>query len=128
MTVYVDNMLRRATVGRLSAQWSHLMADTHEELEAFARQLDLRPEWIQHQGTHREHYDVTKRVRAQALLLGAVSINYPFGTAEVLQRKKQEGSVRRLLDTFADHWHPGAELTPLYAEAASVVRAWRGEA
>lgn len=32
MTVYVDDMRRPATVGRISARWSHLTADTREEL------------------------------------------------------------------------------------------------
>lgn len=42
MSVYVDDMRRPARVGRISGRWSHLMADSHDELEAFARRLDLR--------------------------------------------------------------------------------------
>ena len=89
MTVYVDNMRRRAQLLGRPANWSHLLADTTEELEAFARRLNLNPSWIQHAGTRREHYDVTDTVRSKAIQLGAEPITYPHGTAEVLHRKRQ---------------------------------------
>lgn len=93
MTVYVDNMRRQATIGRgRPARWSHLMADTHDELEDFARRLRLDPSWIQHEGTRREHYDVTDTVRARALHLGAEPIRYPRGTADLLDRKRSASS------------------------------------
>ena len=77
MTVYVDDMLRPARVGRgRPAKWSHLMADTSEELETFARRLGLDPTWLQHAGRPTEHYDVTATVREQALRLGAHPIRY----------------------------------------------------
>lgn len=76
MTVYVDNMRRRARVGRINARWSHLMADTHTELEEFARRLGLAPVWLQHAGDHLEHYDVTDTVRAQAVKMGAQPMKY----------------------------------------------------
>jgi hypothetical protein len=76
MSVYVDDLNRPARVGRISSRWSHLFADTHAELEDFARKLGLRPDWIQHAGTHREHYDLTASKRAQALQLGAQPISY----------------------------------------------------
>lgn len=89
MTVYVDNMRRRASVkGARPANWSHLFADTPGELAAFAVRLNLRPSWLQHPGTHREHYDVTDTVREHAIQLGAEQISYPRGTADLLARKK----------------------------------------
>jgi hypothetical protein len=89
VTVYVDNMMREARVGRgRPAKWSHLLADTSHELVAFAVSLGLRPEWIQHAGTHREHFDVTMSVRSKAISAGAVKISYPRGTADVLARKR----------------------------------------
>lgn len=88
MTLYVDDMRRRAKLGRWPANWSHLMADTPDELEAAAGLLGLKPEWLQHAGTHREHYDVTDTVRAEALDMGAIAIAYPRGTAELLRRKR----------------------------------------
>lgn len=45
MTVYIDDMRRPARVGRLNAVWSHLMADTDDELHAFAARLGLRRSW-----------------------------------------------------------------------------------
>lgn len=89
MTVYVDDMLRPARVGRIQSRWSHLMADTHNELMDMASELGLRPRWIQHAGTHREHFDLTEPKRQQAIGLGAVPINYPRGTAKVLAARKE---------------------------------------
>lgn len=90
MTVFVDDMRLRRHLTRRPARWSHLFADTTEELLEFAGRLGLRPEWLQHAGTHREHFDVTDTVRRRALAAGAVAIRYPRGTAELLERKKAE--------------------------------------
>lgn len=92
MTVYVDNMRRPARPigyrGR-PATWSHMLADNHEELEAMARALCLSPAWLQHPGTHREHYDVTDTVRRAAIRLGAIPISYPRDTAKILDQKRR---------------------------------------
>ena len=74
MAVYVDDWRMPARVGRLSARWSHLMADSREELDAFARRLGLRAEWVQDKRSGL-HYDVTDSVRARAFRLGAVSLH-----------------------------------------------------
>lgn len=96
MTVYVDDMQRRARVGRITANWSHLMADTHEELVEMANLLRLRPEWIQHPGTHREHFDVTETKRVEAIRLGAVEITYPRQTGALMtQRRRRRDRARR---------------------------------
>lgn len=89
MAVYVDDMRRHATVGRIRSRWSHLFADTTEELQAFASQLGLQRSWLQHPGTHREHYDVTDQKRAQALRLGAVPLVYPHGTGRYINARKE---------------------------------------
>ena len=54
-----------------------MMADTHEELEAMARLLQLKPAWIQCEGTWKEHYDLTMTKRNEALKLGVVEL--PIG-------------------------------------------------
>lgn len=90
MTVYIDDMQRPARVGRLNAVWSHLMADTTDELVTFARTLGLNPRWIQRAGTPLEHFDVTEPKRQQALRLGAVPIRYGHEGAG-LTRAKREG-------------------------------------
>lgn len=89
MSVYVDDMHRRARVGRITANWSHLMADTPAELREFAARLGLNPDWIQKEGTHREHFDVTSNVRAKALELGAEPMSYPRGTGKHITEKRE---------------------------------------
>lgn len=92
MTVYVDDMRRPANLTGRPARWSHLLADgphAHDQLMQAAMDLGLRPEWIQHEGTHREHFDVTETVRQCAIASGiAEPISYPRGTGEVLARKR----------------------------------------
>lgn len=46
MTVYVDDM-------PIPARWSHLMADTDEELHRFAASIGLRRSWAQYPGNLR---------------------------------------------------------------------------
>lgn len=76
MTVYVDDMRMTARVGRLNAKWSHLMADTDDELHEFAARIGLKRSWHQKSGTPISHYDVTDSKRDEALRLGAVPIGY----------------------------------------------------
>jgi hypothetical protein len=80
MTVYVDDASIPATAGRNSSRWSHLFADSQEELHTFAAQLGLRREWFQPgspvagQPSPFWHYDVTAGKRAQAIRLGATPV------------------------------------------------------
>jgi hypothetical protein len=83
MGVFVDDMLRHAAVPNgpriVRGRWSHLMADTRDELRGFAGRLRLNPELIQKLGTMLGHYDITAAVREHALRLGAVRIAYGEG-------------------------------------------------
>jgi hypothetical protein len=88
VSAYVDDMRQPATVGRIHDRWSHLFADTTEELVEFAAGLGLKPEWIQHAGTIREHFDVTSRKREAAIAAGAQPIRYPDETADLLAKRK----------------------------------------
>jgi hypothetical protein len=82
MSVYVDELFTwplehtapaaRTTAMRTGGRWCHMMADTPEELHAFAARLKLRRSWAQHEGTDRLHYDLTPTKRALALSLGAI--------------------------------------------------------
>jgi hypothetical protein len=89
MTVYVDNLAMPARVGGRSARWSHLIADTPQELHDFAARLGLKRAWFQDPtvtgkpkalpGTHAAenwHYDVTASKRILALRLGAVPVSW----------------------------------------------------
>lgn len=70
MTVYVDKLFKTSK----SRKWrypeaSHLMADSIEELHAFADRLDLKRCWFQG-----DHYDITAGRRELAVLFGAVEV------------------------------------------------------
>lgn len=100
MTVYVDDMQRPARVGRLNAIWSHLMADTDDELHAFAARLGLKRAWHQKAGTPISHYDVTEPKRQQALRLGAVPIGYMSQASMDLIRQKR---AQQVIEQVASH-------------------------
>lgn len=76
MTVYIDDAYIPAKVGRIVTKWCHLTADTTEELVSFARKIGMKPQWIQHAGTWKEHFDVTENRRLKAVEQGAVEIGY----------------------------------------------------
>lgn len=96
MTVYVDNMFRPAQIQGRPAKWSHMFADSTAELLAFARSLGLREEWLQHAGTHREHFDVTTTVRGEAIRLGAVQITYPAQVGRLLEHRRSQCQCKTL--------------------------------
>lgn len=114
MAVYVDDMRLPARVGRIEARWSHLMADTDDELHAFAASIGLRRSWAQNPGTWKSHYDVTDSKRAQAIRAGAVAIECgsPAWQALVRQKREQQPPAARLsvpLTGFQSTHKPGAE-------------------
>jgi hypothetical protein len=85
VSVYVDDADIAATVGRHTSRWSHLTADTKDELHEFAAKLGLKRSYFQvhdasplcrggEQCPH-WHYDVTAPKRARALQLGAQPID-----------------------------------------------------
>ena len=78
MTVYLDDWRQRAHLGPVDDRWSHLVADTDEELHAFAERLGMRREWFQGRTgrPHHAHYDVPERARAEALAHGAVEVTW----------------------------------------------------
>lgn len=90
MTVYVDDMRMEAKVGNFTAKWSHLTADTSDELIEFALTIGLKESWIQYPGTWKEHFDVTESKRQLAIKNGAKEIGYLSKEAQILMRKKQE--------------------------------------
>lgn len=77
MSVYVDGLFvaqargsAAALVGRRNGnQWCHLMADSFEELHAFAARIGMKRAWFQG-----DHYDLTPGRRAKAVELGAKEV------------------------------------------------------
>lgn len=79
MSVYVDNMRMQASVPNgvhmVNGRWSHMFADSTQELDEFALKLDLNPSWKQNSRGF-IHYDLVESRRKQAVLLGAIEIEY----------------------------------------------------
>lgn len=94
MTVYVDDYFQQATVPNgkrtVTGKWCHMTADTREELDAMAVAIGMRPAWIQHPGTWKEHYDVVISKRNAAVRLGAVEVEFGTHTREMLARFKKQ--------------------------------------
>ena len=78
MAVYVDDAV---TLWR-GQRWAHLMADTLDELHAFAARLGLPRRAFQNK-TSGAHYDVPAPMREQAIALGAVAISRHVDRARV---------------------------------------------
>jgi hypothetical protein len=62
----------------MTSRWSHLTADTAEELHDFARRLGIPARAFQHKPNKPafDHYDVTEELRQLAIELGAVSLTW----------------------------------------------------
>ncbi len=74
MSVYVDPL--QTTVRNYKwryPQGCHLIADTEDELHAFATRLGLKRAWFQGDGTM-AHYDLSPNKRKQAVRMGAYEI------------------------------------------------------
>src|ERR1700692_1404659 len=88
MNVYLDDWRQRPRLGPVDDRCSHLVADTDDELHAFAARMGMRREWFQHKEgrPHQAHYDVPERARPTALGRGAVE--GPWRTAARMMRKR----------------------------------------
>lgn len=67
MAVYVD----RASVAFKGMQWCHLMADTLEELHAFAQNMKIDARLF-HRNASYPHYDITLEMRSMVIEYGAI--------------------------------------------------------
>ena len=127
MAVYVDDMNLQAEVRNGSrvrnSQWSHLTADTDEELHAFARKLGLRREWFQGQDNGGAHYDVTSGKRMRAIQLGATPLTWRqagemMAGRHQARRAAADAPVYRCDDIGCTE-HPGDDPQSLAAEHPS---------
>ncbi|MGH2933922.1 MAG: DUF4031 domain-containing protein [Gaiellaceae bacterium] len=80
MTVYVDD----ARISWRGRSWSHLVADSPDELHRAARQLGLRREWAQEKG-RTLHYDLPEELRELAVELGLAE---PITWRELVGRRQ----------------------------------------
>jgi Protein of unknown function (DUF4031) len=78
MSVYIDDWRQCARLGPVEDRWSHLVADSDEELHRFALCLGMRRSWFQsnERRPHQGHYDVPERLRNDALELGALPVTW----------------------------------------------------
>lgn len=75
MSVYVDEMDTCIQSKKWPYKYAcHLVADSVEELHEFAVLLGLHRTWFQGSGSI-PHYDLTTRMRREAIRLGAISIS-----------------------------------------------------
>jgi|GWRWMinimDraft_16_1066024.scaffolds.fasta_scaffold11675_1 hypothetical protein len=105
MAVFVDNE-RITWRGKL---WCHLVADSLDELHAFAGALGLKRSWFQERAAY-PHYDVTTEVRDRALRLGALQGR----KAQIIASARLLRSELRGLQSMSpcqDQVHPVAEAT-----------------
>ena len=84
MGVYVDD----ARIRRRGRSWSHLVADTPEELHRAAAELGLRREWA-HAG-RTLHYDLPEPLRELAIALGVAE---PITWRELARRRAEPGGA-----------------------------------
>lgn len=85
MPVYVDKItaypksMVKGEAARYGVQWSHLWADTEEELHELAQKIGMSRSWWQkphHKWDVSGHYDVVPSRRVRALEAGAISRSY----------------------------------------------------
>lgn len=92
MSVYVDIMMDCL----LNQNWHysqscHMIADTEQELVAFAKQIGLKPEWIQRKRLL--HFDLTASKRMVAIKKGAIELE-----RKMFSKKAKEINKERLSD------------------------------
>jgi hypothetical protein len=93
MSVYLDDWRQPARLGPVDDRWSHLVADSDDELHRFAAGLGMKREWFQHRPNrpHQAHYDLPERARAEALALGAVPVTWRQLGRMLRQRRTAAG-------------------------------------
>jgi hypothetical protein len=93
VAVYLDDWRQPARLGPVEDRWSHLVADTDDELHDFAVRLGMRREWFQHKESrpHQAHYDVPERARRDALDLGAIPVSWRQVGA--MMRRRRTGTT-----------------------------------
>jgi Protein of unknown function (DUF4031) len=87
MAVFVDD----ARIPWRGQRWSHMVADTAQELHGAADALGLKREWVQDKG-RTLHYDLPDRLRERAIAMGVAA---PIHWRELVRRR---ADARRLAE------------------------------
>jgi hypothetical protein len=89
MSVYVDDWNQTATVRGITSRWSHLTADSAEELHVFAARLGIPRRAFQTKPGKPafDHYDVTEDLRERAVDLGAIPLTWREAARQRRMRK-----------------------------------------
>jgi hypothetical protein len=89
MSVYVDDWRQLATIRSTTSRWSHLTADTTEELHLFAAQLGIPVAAFQQKPGKPEfdHYDVPDELRERAIALGAIALSWREAARQRRERR-----------------------------------------
>lgn len=86
---------------------AHMVSTLHgaegtTELLTFAESIGMRPEWIQHRGEPREHFDLIGRDRCnQAIAAGATVDRTALGLALI---EKRRAATARAIRTVRTPW------------------------
>ena len=76
-------------------KYCHMIADSTEELVAFAKRLGLKEQWIQNRGKGNEHFDVVWSKRDTALLYGAKELTaYELATI-TFERLRMQNKIKQ---------------------------------
>ena len=87
MSVYVDEMAPCIQTAKWHYEQScHLVADSVEELQEFARDMGLRKSWFQNK-PELPHYDLTYGWRTKAIAFGAIEV----GNEKLAELMKMRG-------------------------------------
>lgn len=84
MTVFVDDFYKYNKKSfKGTTNWSHLSADTPQELHDFAKKLNLKRIYYQYKSF--PHYDITLPKRKLAIKYGAI----PLSIKDFIKKQKQ---------------------------------------
>jgi hypothetical protein len=106
--IYVEETARRVN----GLDLCRMIADTHEELEAAARALAIKPEWRLDTGKPGERYEIRLSTRKQAFKLGARMVESEVMDKLIELRATDAGRVVELLQRVkaaTDPDRPGGE-------------------
>jgi hypothetical protein len=109
VTVYVDDVMIKATVGSISDRWCHLFSFDPDptELHELAKRIGLRRVWFQDKdrtgrSPWRNHYDVTRSRRKAAIRSGAVPITFREFAERLHEIRSKSMTFQQVLNGYVE--------------------------